>query len=98
LEDFANNFYESLKTNYDITTDRTRGMMPYMISRNWLVSYSNVEGIGLILFQMDHRTKNRGNMKNAINELEQYYSEFEEEFTLFFEELRQHAQEKLALL
>ena len=98
LEDFANNFYESLKTNYDITTDRTKGMMPYMIARNWLVSYASVEGIAMILFQMDHRTKNRGNMKTATKELAIYYSEFEEEFTLFFEELRDHCREKLALL
>jgi hypothetical protein len=37
-------------------------------------------------------------MKTATKELAIYYSEFEEEFTLFFEELRDHCREKLALL
>ena len=98
LEDFASNFYKSLETHYNITTERTRGMMPYMTERNWLVSYATITGIGMILFQMDHRTKNKGNMKNAIKELQQYYYQFEEEFTLFFEELRTHSKEKLATL
>ena len=98
LEDFASNFYKSLETHYNITNERTRGMMPYMTERNWLVSYATITGIGMILFQMDHRTKNKGNMKNAIKELQQYYNQFEEEFTLFFEELRTHSKEKLATL
>ena len=98
LEDFAFNFYKSLETHYDITTERTKGMIPYMTERNWLVSYATIAGIGMILFQMDHRTKNKGNMKNAIKELQEYYNQFEEEFTLFFEELRTHSREKLAVL
>lgn len=98
LENFAANFYKSLETHYDITTERTKGMMPYMIGKNWLVSYATVEGIGKILYQMDHRTKNRGNMKTATKELLLYHTEFEAEFTLFFEEIRAHCKEKLATL
>lgn len=69
-----------------------------MIGRNWLVSYETIEGIGRILYQMDHRTKNRANMQNATTELQEFYSEFEQEFTIFFEDLRQHTQQKLAEL
>ncbi|MCG2612319.1 acyl carrier protein phosphodiesterase [Flavobacterium sp. SM15] len=98
LEDYTERFYNSLRENYDWLTPKTQGMMPYMIGRNWLVSYGSVEGIGKILFQMDHRTKNRSNMQNAVQELNEYYTEFEQEFTTFFEELRAHAQQKLAIL
>lgn len=98
LETTAQNFYESLKSNYEILTERTKGMMPYMIARNWLVSYASIEGLAMILFQMDHRTKNRVDMHLSINELIEFYAEFEEEFTSFFEELRLHCQEKLANL
>lgn len=98
LESYAERFYNSLRNNYDWLTPKTQGMMPYMIGRNWLVTYSTVEGIGQILFQMDHRTKNRANMQNAVNELREYYTEFEEEFTTFFDDLRQHVQQKLAIL
>ncbi len=95
LEDYAESFYALLKENYDILTEKTQRMIPYMMARNWLVSYASIAGLEMILFQMDHRTKNRVNMHEAIVEIQQYYSEFEEEFTLFFEELQQHCQEKL---
>jgi acyl carrier protein phosphodiesterase len=94
----ANDFYENLLSHYDILTERTKGMMPYMIARNWLVSYASIEGLAMILFQMDHRTKNRVAMHESVNELKAFYTDFEEEFTTFFEELQVHCQEKLAAL
>ena len=88
LENFANNFYESLYKNENILTEKTKMMLPYMSEKNWLVSYATIAGIELILFQMDYRTKNRANMQEAIVELQEYYTEFEEEFTAFFKELQ----------
>jgi acyl carrier protein phosphodiesterase len=98
LEDYAANFYTLLHDNYDVLTDKIKGMMPYMIARNWIVSYASIAGMEMILFQMDYRTKHRVNMQEAIVELHQFYNEFEEEFGLFFEELRQHCLEKLSEL
>jgi len=98
LESFADHFYHVLKDNYDILTDKTKGMMPYMIQYNWLASYATIEGISRILFQMDHRTKNRSGMQFSVKELQEFYVDFEEEFTQFFEEVRVFVKEKLALL
>lgn len=98
LEKIAADFYENLSSNYAILTERTKGMMPYMIARNWLVSYASLEGLSMIMFQMDHRTKNRVDMHLSMNELKEFYTEFEEEFTAFFEELQIHCKEKLATL
>lgn len=98
LEKTAADFYENLSSNYAILTERTKGMMPYMIARNWLVSYASLEGLSMIMFQMDHRTKNRVDMHLSMNELKEFYTEFEEEFTAFFEELQLHCKEKLATL
>ena len=95
LDDYAENFYHLLKDNYEVLTERVKNMMPYLIARNWLVSYSTIAGLEMIMFQMNHRTKNRVAMHESMIELQQYYSEFENEFTLFFEELRQHCNEKL---
>ncbi len=95
LEDYAEEFYTLLQDNYNILTEKTKGMVPYMMTRNWLVSYATLAGLEMILFQMDHRTQNRVNMHEAIVEVQKYYTEFEEEFTLFFEELRYHCEEKL---
>ena len=95
LEDYADNFYQLLQDNYDILTERIKGMMPYMIARNWLVSYATIEGLEMILFQMDYKTKHRANMQEAVVELQDFYSEFESEFFLFFEELTVSCQQKI---
>ena len=94
LEDFVSRFYQSLQDNHIILSERTKGMMPYMIEHNWLVSYRTVEGINRILTQMDHRTKNESKMRFATNELSEFYIEFEKEFTEFFKELNAFAKQK----
>lgn len=98
LESFINRFYQSLHDNYDILSEKTQGLMPYMIERNWLLSYRTVDGIHNILTQMDKRSKNQSKMQFASAELREFYAEFEEEFTLFFEDIKTHASSKLLSL
>ena len=98
LESFINRFYKSLHENYDILTEKTQGMMPYMIENNWLLSYQTVGGIHKILTQMDRRSKNLSKMQYASEELVEFYNEFEQEFTLFFEDIKQHSKQKLLSL
>mgnify|MGYP006191885725 FL=1 len=95
LEEYADEFYQLLRDNYDLLTAKIQGMMPYMIARNWLVSYASISGLEMILFQMDYRTKNRVAMHESIVELQKFYLEFETEFTQFFMELQEHCQQKL---
>jgi acyl carrier protein phosphodiesterase len=98
LENYADNFYKLLEGNKNILTDRIISMMPYMIARNWFVSYATISGMKMILFQMDYKTKHRVNMQEAIVELQDFYVEFESEFFLFFEELILSCQYKLKKL
>ncbi|MEN2401279.1 ACP phosphodiesterase [Flavobacterium sp. MC2016-06] len=98
LESFINRFYRSLHENYEILTEKTQDLMPYMIQRNWLLSYQTVDGIHNILTQMDRRSKNTSKMQFASEELKEFYAEFEEEFTLFFEDMQQQAKQKLLTL
>ena len=95
LEDYAADFYKLMQDNYEILTERTKGMLPYMIGRNWLVSYATIAGLEMILFQMDYRTKHRAHMQEAIVEIQNFYTEFESEFFQFFEELVLSCQQKL---
>jgi acyl carrier protein phosphodiesterase len=62
-------------------------MMPYMIADNWLLNYANMDGIANVLRGMNRRAQNRSKMNFAILDLEEHYSDFEREFTDFFEEL-----------
>jgi acyl carrier protein phosphodiesterase len=98
LEDYATTFYTLLTDNRELLTEKVQNMLPSMIGRNWLVRYATIEGLEMIMFQMDHRTMNRVDMHESIVELKQYYTEFDTEFKLFFEELTQHCKEKLASL
>ena len=98
LENYTANFYQSLEKNYDLLSEKTKNLMPYMIERNWLMSYATIAGIEMILFQMDYRTKHRANMQEAVAELQEFYVEFEQEFTAFFQELITFTKQKLLLL
>lgn len=98
LEIYCDNFYDSLEEHFEILPSRIQHMMPYMISGNWLVSYASIEGIQNVLEGMNRRTKNRSKMNLAIKELEDFYDEFESEFTLFFDELINFSKQKLKLL
>ncbi|MGG7035677.1 MAG: ACP phosphodiesterase [Flavobacterium sp.] len=97
LDVFVDNFYSSLKTNYDLLSERTKEIMPYMIEQNWLYNYRTTEGIARILIQMDNRIQNSSNMRFSIEDLLEFYNEFEEEFSAFFEELITFSKSKLIL-
>ncbi|MCO6146524.1 ACP phosphodiesterase [Flavobacterium sp. NRK1] len=98
LEDYTAAFYKSLNDNYQLLTDRTKNIMPHMVEYNWLASYATTEGISRILTQMDRRTKNRSGMSTSIDELLKFYGEYENEFTVFFEEIKDFVREKTAQL
>lgn len=98
LDDYVQDFYKLLNSEYELLPSRIQMMMPFMISDNWLLSYATIPGIGKILEQMNRRTKYKSNMNLAIIELKQYYSEFEDEFTSFFIELESFSKEKLLQL
>jgi len=98
LAEYVDDFYEMLRNNFEILPQRIQRMMPYMMADNWLLSYATIPGIGKILSQMNVRTKGQSKMNLAILELEEYYSEFESEFTAFFSELMSYSEKKLAEL
>ena len=84
---YVQDFYGLLNRNFEILPLRIQKMIPYMMADNWLLSYATVPGISKILDQMNVRTKGISKMNFAVNELEKYYEEFEDEFTSFFAEL-----------
>lgn len=87
LKIYVENFYDLLEDNYPVLPHGVQRMMPYMITDNWIYNYSKMEGIGRVLNGMNRRTKNKSKMNFAILDLEEHYTDFEKEFTSFFEEL-----------
>jgi acyl carrier protein phosphodiesterase len=88
LADFASFAYSKLEAHESILPERVLQMMPYMIRGNWLVNYSKTEGIHRALTGMSRRTPYESKMDEAVHDLEKHYSEFENEFNIFFPELR----------
>lgn len=95
LKEYVENFYNSLETHYDLLPIHIKKMMPYMMMDNWLLSYASIDGISKVLDGMNRRTKNRSGMDEAVYELRLFYSEFETEFSAFFDELIHYSKQKL---
>jgi len=87
LSVYVDDFYDLLADNYKILPNGVKIMMPYMLADNWIFNYSKMDGIGRVLEGMNRRTKNKSKMNFAILDLEEHYQKFEDEFTLFFDEL-----------
>jgi acyl carrier protein phosphodiesterase len=87
---FTRKFYNSAETFEKFLPERTRRMLFYMKADNWLLSYSKIEGIHQALCGMARRTTFDSSMEIASFALEKNYTEFENEFSLFFEELRMY--------
>ncbi|MCD2259464.1 acyl carrier protein phosphodiesterase [Psychroserpens luteolus] len=95
LPDYVDKFYDLMGIHFDILPSRIQKMMPHMIAGNWLLSYAEIEGIQKVLDGMNRRTQNKSGMHTATVELKEFYTEFETEFTSFFEELRAFAKAAL---
>lgn len=95
LDTYVDQFYDTLQDNFEILPTRIQKMMPYMISDNWLLSYASIEGISKVLDGMNRRTQNRSQMNLAVQELQEFYNQFEDEFTRFFEEIILFSNKKL---
>lgn len=87
LEIYVDDFYKCLNKHFDILPERFQRLLPFMVADNWLLSYATIDGIQRVLNGMNRRTKNKSKMDLATKELKEYYTEFEKEFTQFFEEL-----------
>lgn len=93
LNKFTQDFYRLLDNNFEILPDKTQYLLPFMTDQNWLYNYRTIEGISKILWGMNKRTKGISKMDLAKEDLVAMYSEFENDFFLFFKELEVFSKE-----
>ena len=84
---FSGRFYSTITSYNNILPKGAKYMLPYMMENNWLYNYSKVEGISRALGGMSRRTKFDSKMDEAVVDLREHYSIFEEEFKEFFSDL-----------
>jgi acyl carrier protein phosphodiesterase len=94
---FRRDFYLNLVVHSTILTPRYRYMMPFMIARDWLGSYREIEKIESVLARMSRRTSLPAESLFAKEILVEYYSDFEQEFFEFMPEIIQLVEQKFEI-
>ncbi|HNC32372.1 MAG TPA: ACP phosphodiesterase, partial [Cyclobacteriaceae bacterium] len=80
LEKFAQQAYQTIESFDAELPAELNHMMPYMINGNWLLNYSNLEGIHRALSGMARRTPYQSKMEEAVNDLREHHDAFKSEF------------------
>lgn len=93
LSEFSSRTYRTIETFSDILPVEFRAMFSYMVRGNWLLNYSSISGINKTLSGMASRTPYESKMELATEDLTQHYGEFDNEFQMFFPELKRFAEE-----
>ena len=87
LTQTAHTAYDILIKNYNILPLKSKRILPYMVTQNWLEGYANLIDLQRVFNGMSRRASFVSGMENAISELKKDYSEYETEFSLFFPDI-----------
>jgi acyl carrier protein phosphodiesterase len=87
LRHFAKIVYGILKKRYLLLPSRTKRLLPFLITQNWLVGYANLKDLSLVFYGMDRRTGLHSGMSNAVEVLVNNYDDINRDFDEFYPEL-----------
>jgi acyl carrier protein phosphodiesterase len=88
LEQYASEVNSLMMKNVFLMPEQSLMFLKYAFRTNLLVSYASLQGIEEVLYGMSRRTTFKSNMELAGKDLKENYPEFENEFQLFFEDVR----------
>ena len=95
LKIYVNSVYNLINSYRIVLPEKTLQMIPYMVKYNWLYNYKYKEGIKSVLDGMNKRTKNKGQIDLAINDLRLLDKDFEKDFESFFYDLQIFSHQKI---
>lgn len=90
LEEFCREMYRILSSHKKDMPEESCIILDYMIKRDWLYSYSKIEGIRQALEGMSRRIKYYFPMENATIELQKNPASYGRDFLEFFPLLVKH--------
>lgn len=93
LHEVASKAYFLLIRKFSILPPRSKRILPFMITQNWLVGYRDLKSLQRVFNGMARRTNFQSGMENAIKDLEENYLLYEGEFRQFFPEINNHIHE-----
>lgn len=94
LSDFVIRTYDLLKRNYKVLPDSIKRWLPTFLENNWMMAYTTVEGIELVLERMSANTSLPDHSAFAVEVLRNEYSVFMEDFLEFFPTIVEFLEEK----
>jgi acyl carrier protein phosphodiesterase len=94
LIDFVSRTYDLLKRNYKVLPDSIKRWFPTFLENNWMMAYTTVEGIELVLERMSANTSLPNHSAFAVEVLRDQYSIFMEDFLEFFPLIVEFLEEK----
>lgn len=90
LLQYSESIYKTLDSKQHLFPHKSKLFYSYMTKNNILNAYAEIGGIDKVLYGMSRRATFISNMEKATNDLELYYELFEEEFRIFFPDLKNH--------
>jgi acyl carrier protein phosphodiesterase len=84
LSGFVNRTYDLLKRNYKVLPDSIKRWFPTFLENNWMMAYTSVDGIELVLERMSANTSLPDHSAYAVEVLREHYSLFMDDFLKFF--------------
>jgi acyl carrier protein phosphodiesterase len=92
---FVSHAYRVLIGNFSLLPARSKRILPFMVSQNWLEGYANFKDLRQVFKGMSNRVKRyNSGMESAVNDLEERYELFHGDFKLFFPDLKNYVDKK----
>jgi acyl carrier protein phosphodiesterase len=92
LKELVSRTYFLMVRKFHLLPPRSKMILPFMITQNWLVGYRDLNVLQKVFNGMSRRTNHKSGMENAIDDLESDYLFYENEFRAFFPEIINHIQ------
>lgn len=94
LSEFVSRTYDLLKRNYKVLPEAIKRWFPTFLENNWMMAYTTVEGIELVLERMAANTSLPDHSAFAGEVLRKQYPVFMEDFLEFFPLIVKFLEEK----
>jgi len=94
LSEFVNRTYDLLKRNYQVLPEAIKRWFPTFLENNWMMAYTTVDGIELVLERMAANTSLPNHAAYAVEVLSDQYALFRNDFLEFFPQIIEFIEEK----
>jgi acyl carrier protein phosphodiesterase len=94
LPEFVKRTYDLLKRNYKFLPDAIKRWFPTFLENNWMMAYTTVDGIELVLERMSANTSLPDHSAFAVDVLRDQYALFMDDFLRFFPLIIQFLEQK----